>query len=156
MLDRNTLPPNPTRSGMSLSLYQRMNEGPQWLTGTDKFAPRRVSIIGGEPDIESGLMRLGSDPRLIRAQSDAQAAYDNEASRADLLTIAESASRTDQANRAAAALMLKQAQEGDDAQRAPLGASAGPRRQVAVSMYPRAPGLLARLRASAKPFQGGR
>lgn len=156
MLDWNTLLPNPTRSGMSPCLYQKMNEGPQWLTGTDKFAPGGVSIIGGEPDIENGLLRLGSDPRLSGAQADAQAAYDNEVSRADLLTIAESASRTDQANRAAAALMLKQAQEGDDAQRAPWGVSGGPRRQVAVSMYPRAPGLLARLRASAKPFQGGR
>lgn len=156
MFNWNTLLPNPKRSGMSLSLYSKMNEGSQWLTGTEKFAPGRVSLIGGEPDIEDGLMRLGSDPRLISAQADAQAAHDNEASRADLLAIAESASRTDQANRAAAALMLKQAQDGDDAQRAPLGASGGPRRQVAVSMYPRAPGLLARLRASAKPFQEGR
>lgn len=156
MFNWNTLFPNPTRSGMSLSLYQKMNEGPHWLTGTEKFAPGRVSLNGGEPDIENGLIRLGSDPRLIRAQADAQAAYDNEASRADLLTIAESASRTDQANRAAAALMLKQAQESDDAQSAPLRVSGGSRRQVAISMYPRAPGLLARLRASAKPFQGGR
>lgn len=156
MPDCYTLFPHSIRSKMNRSLSQKMDERPQWLSGTEKFSPGRVSLIGGKPDIEAGLMRFGPDPWSIRAQAEAQAAHDNESSRTELLTIAESASKADQARKAAAALMLKQAQEDADAQGASLIIPGGPRRQVAVSMYPRAPGLLARLRASTKAFQGGR
>lgn len=129
------------------------------ISATPGSGPR-VSFIGYDPeagflnDATDGLMRLGPDPRAARAQTDAQAQYDHEASQAELQAIVEAASKREQAERTAAALFMRQMRERSEEQMASTGVSAGPRQPVSPMVHPKAAGLLARLSAQARSFQG--
>lgn len=124
------------------------------------FVGVATSFIGANPkagflsDATDGLMRLGPDPRAARAQTDAQAQYDHEASQAELQAIVETASKREQAERTAAALAMRQMRERSEVQTVSTGVSGGPRQPVSPMVHPKAAGLLARLSAQARSFQG--
>lgn len=148
-------------SGPRVSFVGRNPEA-SFLPPMSKFAGGVTSFLGANPeaaflsDATDGLMRLGPDPRAGSGQSDAQAQQDNETSQTELHAIVEAATKREQAQRTAAALIKSQAQGQVGAHEAFMGGSGSPRRPAPTMVHPRAAGLLARLSAQAWTSQGRR
>lgn len=146
-------------SGPRVSFVGRNPEA-SFLPSMSGFAGGVTGFLGANPeavllnDGTDGLMRLGPDPRAGRAQADAQAQNDNETSQAELHAIVEAATKREQAERTAAALIQSQAHGQAGAQEAFMGGSGSPRRPAPTMVHPRAAGLLARLSAQARTIQG--